>query len=278
MLRLAGVTGTAAMAGCLADSLGTDPDDGDESESNGDDETPADEQSEDDTTDGGPERSPAETVVAFYEAIADGDVDRVHDLQHDEADPYDVDDEDEFTVEATETIATDDDSATVETLVTADGASVALGPVVDLELEDGAWRVLEVSPIRPDDDTALRPNATFEVDRENGSQRITHTAGDDVRASTLSVRGDGLEQTGAWTDIGGDASAEIDGEPAVTAGDAVTVGVADDDSPLGRLGRWDGRRRTRRGSRCDRLGDRERRRGDSVRLCVRIATHTDCCN
>ncbi|EMA30444.1 hypothetical protein [Halobiforma nitratireducens] len=231
VLQFAGISGTAAMAGCLADGLGSDPDGNGDGESAEDDDTPTDESgdSADGTTDGDPDRSPAETVVAFYEAIADDDLDRVDELRHGDAEPFAEDDlEGEPTVEATETIAIDDDTATVEMLVMLSGASVATGWFVDLEREDGTWRVRELHYAMPDDETVLRPNARFEIDRGDESQQVTHVSGDEVQASTLYVRGDGLEQTGSWTDIGGDASGGTDDEPTVTAGDSVTVGVEDE--------------------------------------------------
>jgi hypothetical protein len=102
------------------------------------------------------------------------------------------------------------------------------GPVVGVML--GGSRD---SPTRtPPEPPHPRVRFTFEHDEDAGTVTVTHDGGDTVRRSTLSVEGtviadrEGADQTspGGWQ---GSASGEMDGEPAVVAGDQVVVGVAD---------------------------------------------------
>lgn len=58
-----------------------------------------------------------------------------------------------------------------------------------------------------------------------GTLTITHEGGDTVRADRLILRGELLDATGSWTDLGGSASGDIGGEPAVVSGDSLTVGA-----------------------------------------------------
>jgi hypothetical protein len=72
------------------------------------------------------------------------------------------------------------------------------------------------------------PQATFsfELTSDSGSLEITHVSGDAILASNLYVRDtfDGSAENGNWTSFGAyDASSDIDGKPAVTAGDKVTI-------------------------------------------------------
>lgn len=238
VLALAGAAGTAGLAGCLDDVLGSengdepepedDPDDGDSSDDENqpeDDEEQTGDESEDDQ-----DQSPEETVVAFYEAIADDDVERANELRHsDGIGPFEEEDLDgEPTVEETELVESDDETATVEALVVPDGAEGSVVWLVTLEREDGRWRIVAIGSPQEGDETELTPQAAFETERENGSRQIIHTAGDHIEAANLYIRGDGIEETGSWTDLGGGASGTVGDEPAVTAGDSVTIGVSDD--------------------------------------------------
>lgn len=102
--------------------------------------------------------------------------------------------------------------------------------------EDGA------SPTSTDTDTATateRPPVAptvafqFEYDPDAGAVTITHVGGDAVVPSRLYVRGEGfadasgadMTAAGQWA---GAATYELEGEPAVVSGDAVTVGVTAD--------------------------------------------------
>jgi len=67
------------------------------------------------------------------------------------------------------------------------------------------------------------PQVSFESewDRDAGTVTITHVAGDTVRADRLSIQDSG--PIGTWDELGGSAYTTLDGEPAVGAGDTVTV-------------------------------------------------------
>jgi hypothetical protein len=110
--------------------------------------------------------------------------------------------------------------------VTADGPSVvvatddgALMPVIGLAAITSFAIGLETGS-----STATSPQVAFEFEyeAESGRLTITHHGGDSVRASALSIRGEN-HATGTWAELGGDASGEFAGEPAVVAGDAVTI-------------------------------------------------------
>lgn len=73
----------------------------------------------------------------------------------------------------------------------------------------------------------------FDYDADAGVLEVTHEAGDHARADQLFLRGDGLTSAegtdmsgpGQWA---GTASGTTDGQPAVVAGDSVTVGFEAD--------------------------------------------------
>jgi len=77
----------------------------------------------------------------------------------------------------------------------------------------------------------VAPTATFDFnyDADDGDLTITHTGGDNIKTDELFVRGSGIEngqwapETGGSGELGGDASANIDGESAVSSGDSVTI-------------------------------------------------------
>lgn len=81
--------------------------------------------------------------------------------------------------------------------------------------------------------TAPQVAFEFEYDQSNRTLTITHTGGDTVRASRLTVRGSGFANVsgvdmtgpGTWQ---GTASASMGGQPAIAAGDSVTVGFQAD--------------------------------------------------
>lgn len=68
----------------------------------------------------------------------------------------------------------------------------------------------------------------FDFDAATGELTVTHTGGDSVPASQLAVRGENVGATGGWADLGGSASGSVDGEPAVVAGDSLTVAAEPD--------------------------------------------------
>jgi len=66
----------------------------------------------------------------------------------------------------------------------------------------------------------------FDYDRAAGELTVTHRAGDHVAATRLSVEGRGLDATGTWAGLGGRAGGDLGDQPAVQAGDSVTVGAS----------------------------------------------------
>jgi hypothetical protein len=76
--------------------------------------------------------------------------------------------------------------------------------------------------------TATAPQVAFESEYDDAERTltITHTAGDHVAAAQVYVRGSGAP-TGSWQALGGSASGEIDGGPAVVAGDSLTLADVD---------------------------------------------------
>lgn len=81
----------------------------------------------------------------------------------------------------------------------------------------------------------MPPQVSFSMgyDHEAKILEITHDGGDAIAKSALEVRGDGFEDVGDadQTSAGtwrGDASETVDGNPAITQGDSVTVGAGAD--------------------------------------------------
>jgi hypothetical protein len=111
-------------------------------------------------------------------------------------------------------------------------AVAADGTAVVVEADDGT--VLVTLPLalysaflvgfgsRPSPDPTPAVAFEFESDPEAGTLTITHVGGDTVRARALAIRGEGLA-TGTWAELGGEADGEVGGDPAVVAGDAVSL-------------------------------------------------------
>lgn len=84
-----------------------------------------------------------------------------------------------------------------------------------------------------DDLRFLSPAATFEA----GDRTITHAGGDALLANELFLSGQGVLIDGedidtlenvTWVDAGGEATGEIEGEPAVQEGDSISLDVDED--------------------------------------------------
>ena len=71
----------------------------------------------------------------------------------------------------------------------------------------------------------VAPTATFDFnyDSDGDYLNITHTGGDNIVATNLYVRGENIDTTGEWKDNGGGATAEIDGNSAVTSGNTIDI-------------------------------------------------------
>ncbi len=76
----------------------------------------------------------------------------------------------------------------------------------------------------------IAPTAAFSFDYSSADDtlEIVHSGGDAIPATELVVRGENLGHFGAWPDLDGSASGEVDGAPAVVAGDSVTLSASAD--------------------------------------------------
>jgi hypothetical protein len=187
--------------------------------------------------DDGPDRGPEATTEAFFEAFDSGDADLVNGFLHPDASKEPMTDEqaadlasDSVSASTTRLLDGSDESssADVEALVRiAPAAEDDLAPrsyTVELRSEDGEWLVYSMR-LTPPGESSIVPSAAFEFDHAEGTETIEHAGGDSIPAGRLYVRGDGLDATGSWAGLDGETSADVDGEPAVTTGDSLTVGV-----------------------------------------------------
>lgn len=74
------------------------------------------------------------------------------------------------------------------------------------------------------------PAVAFELEYDRTTEKLTvqHSGGNTVAAARLSVEGQGLDATGTWAGLGGEASGDIGGQPAIRAGDALTLAARPD--------------------------------------------------
>lgn len=238
LLYAASTTGVLAVAGCISDDpadddTGTqpssDPDGGEDGSTDG---------SETGGDGGEPEGKggPMETARAFLEAFSNGDVDRVNALIHGESEMEELGEdaraeleEVAVTVEEVELTEESGDVAVVAATLGVeqeDGSARTVPWELELRQEAEEWRVWER---RPGDRSRIPgPEVTFEIRHRDGELTVRHGGGDNVVASELFVRGEGLAETGSWLALGGETSATSDGNPAVAAGDSATVGAADE--------------------------------------------------
>ncbi|MEF8813885.1 MAG: halocyanin domain-containing protein [Halovenus sp.] len=244
LLYTAGTTGVLAVAGCISDDTGAQPEDDpdggeggntdDGSSGNGD----GTDNDEDDDSEGEPEANsdPIETARAFLEAFAEGEIDRINALIHQESEMEEVGEEAReeleeraVTVEDVELTEESGDVAVVAATLQVEGEEGSARTVpweLELRREGEEWRVWER---RPGDRSRIPgPRVEFDIDHADSELVIRHEAGDTVAASELFVRGEGLAETGSWLELGGETSVESNSDPAVAAGDSVAVGVADE--------------------------------------------------
>jgi hypothetical protein len=85
---------------------------------------------------------------------------------------------------------------------------------------------------QPSSDRSSPPSVVFSFDYTadgdgTGELTIYDASGETVRAASIVLRGDfdNVASGGTWLDYGGEASGTVDGDPAVTPGDSVTVPV-----------------------------------------------------
>ena len=226
-----------ALAGCISDGNMPETDQSAANETDGGDGTEADA-----TEDGSGENgetdadldTPEGTVRAFFTSFTSGDADEINAFIHDEA-PIDEIGHKEATemeetgprLQSVENIEENGDEAAVEVRATSeDVENWGEGPqpfVVQLRTQDGEWRVWNIHPPGEDGTPTDAPQVAFDVASDGSTLEIRHEGGDAVSPSELYIRGDGIEATGSWAELGGGTSTNADGDPVVTAGNSVTV-------------------------------------------------------
>lgn len=243
ILRWTGAVSALAVAGCVStgddDSAGpgdssddtpSDTPDG-TPESDADTDTPGSETSDGTPTDDGPatpEQTPVEAVEMFFGAFGDGDVEGVRALLHEDSE-MELTNEDiaggesrGFSVMRTLVVEDGAGTAVVEVLVGSDQSEMdraATALRMELRLVDGAWKVFSWGPAVEE----IAPRAQFETSTTDGTLEITHDGGDNIPATELYLRGEGLKATGSWQELGGTSE-----DGTVTAGDTLSVGLADE--------------------------------------------------
>jgi halocyanin-like protein len=233
VLTTTGAIGALAVAGCVSEDGpddGTDPGTDDEST----DPEPSDGSTEQGTSDEGGSDPPTAVVEAFFEAYERGDVDGMNALIHgdSEMEPIEessVEEDTEFAELDAKTVEKGDGEAVVELLVTvesAGGETTTRPTLIELRRDDGEWLIWSLETEYEGDNTRV-PNAEFSFEGVENGTEIVHVAGDTVRADRLYIRGDGLESTGSWASLGGQASGDAGGNPAVRAGDSIVIETAE---------------------------------------------------
>lgn len=225
LLSTAALVGTG-IAGCLGgDRPGRRPDPG----------TPEQgDNSNGDGSDAGPDRGPEATTEAFFEAFDSGDANRINGFRHPDASMEPITAEqaadlasDSVSVETTRLLDADE-STIVEALVhvapAADDDIAARSYTIELRSKDGEWLVWSMQ-LTPPGESSIVPSAAFEFEHAEGTATIEHAGGDRIPAERLHVRGDGLNATGSWADLGGTTSGAIEDAPAVISGDTLEIGV-----------------------------------------------------
>lgn len=237
VLTTTGLIGTLAVAGCVSED-GPDEggDDGSETEPSNDstESEPSDGSTEQGTSDGGGSDPPTAVVERFFEAYERGDVDGMNTLIHDdsEMEPIEessVEEGTEFAELDAKTVDKEDGEAVVELLVTIEspeGETTTQPTLIEVRRDEGEWLIWSLEAEYEGGNTRV-PKAEFSFEGVENGTEIVHEAGDTVRADRLYVRGDGIESTGNWSDLGGQASGEADGNPAVRAGDSLVIETAE---------------------------------------------------
>lgn len=233
LLCWTGAAGTLALAGCLAEGPDTGGQDGTGPADGTPTPEPEDQPAESTNGENGsgestPDADPSETVVEFFDTLAEGDVDEINAYVHEDG-PFEQLSEDEvgdtentsFELSNLETVERTDESATVEfdfTVHYMDDERGMRRQQIELRAADGEWKVWALE----DRTSELVPSVNFDVGHEDDALEIVHEGGDAVVADRLSIDGEGLESTGGWRELGGTVSGD---DGTVVAGDSLTVGV-----------------------------------------------------
>ena len=232
VLSTTGAVSALAVAGCVSeeDPEETGDDDG------GGDESDSDENGQSQSDESVQETGPEALAEGFFEAFERGDVEKLNELIHDDSpmDPVEEDgiaDPSDLTFEKidAETVEESEEEAVVELLLTFDPPDeepVTEASYIEARTADGQWYVWEISPSY-DGEGARVPSVDFDLDRTDSGVEISHQGGDQIRADRLVVQGEGIEATGDWVSLGGQTSGDIDGNPAIHAGDSLRLETED---------------------------------------------------
>jgi halocyanin-like protein len=224
-----GLIGTGLLAGCVSDdggdTAGGNGNGDGNGNGNGNDGTPTPAEADEPATEGtSTNDSPVAVVESFFEGYRAGDAERINGFLHPEGpEPPSSDDtaelsELEFSIETLDVTEQTEDRALVDVTFSeqSDEAVRVLDTIV-LRPSEGEWKIYSFETSRSQQPQA--PAAAFEIEQEDDAVTITHTSGDSIPATELSIRGDGLAATGSWEALGG----ETDDEGNVTAGLGVSV-------------------------------------------------------
>ena len=246
-LQLLGVCGTTALAGCISDdspgaTAATEPKTGTGTESPSEDDT----DNEDGQGDGGGTTSLVTPIDRLWDAYNERDVTGMQAVFHPESSirptEEEVSFEGEVTVSSTTVLERTDESATVEAALVyeTDSDRSERTDTYELRRYEGRWVIWSRS-VRGGDgaDEPVPPQIAFEFDydaaaadsSDTGVLTITHSAGDNVDAATLSVGGSGIVALdGIDTDITAPDTnwSDATGIEEVSAGRSITVGVRSD--------------------------------------------------
>lgn len=85
-----------------------------------------------------------------------------------------------------------------------------------------------------EEEAEVAPTSDFSIDYNDTSDTVTirHNGGQDILAEELYIRGESIDASdaGNWVDAsGGDATGDIDGQPAVVTGDSAVVSISDEE-------------------------------------------------
>jgi len=220
--------GALGVAGCVADGDGSGPS-GDSDDTPTTETTPEADSSGETGESSGSAGSPSETVETFFQALDNGEDDAADALIHDDGEIGSLsaaniqsDEESDLSVERTLTVEEGPEEAIVEALVGVEESRIEGGVSairIELRTNDGEWKLWSWSGAIEE----IAPRARFDTATRDGTLEITHVEGDHIPADELYVRGEGLEATGSWQELGGTTD-----DGTVTAGDTLTVELADE--------------------------------------------------
>ncbi|MFB6074689.1 MAG: zinc-ribbon domain-containing protein [Haloarculaceae archaeon] len=203
---------------------------------------------------GGAGDGPKGTIRRFFSALDDGDVQRANSLIHPDSPVGDVGSQTasqfasaDISIEDLTLVSESGDRATVRIQLSF-GNLGSRSLTYNLRRYQGEWRLYSAGSSgsggggNSAHSEAPQVSFSFEYQATGGGVgllTITHSAGDTVRAGSLSLRGTGfssavpdgeadLRETGRWSDGDGDATRTYSPDEDITAGDSIVLGVAGD--------------------------------------------------